>query len=505
MKIPRLDNKLWIIISIGVFLRLIWTLMRWDFLQVTVYDDAFYYFVIAKMIVTKGLVSADGITVTNGFHPLWLVTILPVWLFAKGIMAVRVVMGIALILDTVTVIFVYRLLLPQGRKTALWGAAIYFLNPVVISQVMSGMETPVVALMGVLWIYVVTRRKYGYLGLVAGLLFLARTDMIFLILAGFIFLWRVRHKIHWGQMIIGVIVASPWLLWNLSTFGTILQSSGSAYPWIYHYELFDYKGLTWLSPGVYGEMAETGWDALRHIGAYWGGLVVFIILGVFAVQARGPLWRKYGWALTGMVVMILIHAFIRWHIRIWYFHLLFIITLFWGVPVLISLSKRWRLVVIIFCCIGWIYILGKVYNSIGCFARAYVVQKRAMVASELINSLPDGAIVGAWNSGYPQYFAREGVTVINLDGLVNNDVLDAYRVGRLWDYLYAMRIEFIVDNQGYIDSFGRFIAEEYRTTRFREIKRVDDIGTRGNNMIMLYVELGEGKSKFGIRPAEEGK
>jgi hypothetical protein len=34
-------------------------------------DDAFYYFKIAQNIVEGKGISFDGITITNGFHPLW--------------------------------------------------------------------------------------------------------------------------------------------------------------------------------------------------------------------------------------------------------------------------------------------------------------------------------------------------------------------------------------------------------------------------------------------------
>lgn len=38
-------------------------------------DDYFYYAIVADKLVTLGKLTYDGTTITNGFHPLWLVVI----------------------------------------------------------------------------------------------------------------------------------------------------------------------------------------------------------------------------------------------------------------------------------------------------------------------------------------------------------------------------------------------------------------------------------------------
>ncbi len=38
-------------------------------------DDSFYYFGIARNIVSRHVSSLDGVTATNGYHPLWLCVI----------------------------------------------------------------------------------------------------------------------------------------------------------------------------------------------------------------------------------------------------------------------------------------------------------------------------------------------------------------------------------------------------------------------------------------------
>ena len=46
-------------------------------------DDAFYYFKVAQNI-TEGLGSTfDGINLTNGYHPLWMVICIPIFALAR--------------------------------------------------------------------------------------------------------------------------------------------------------------------------------------------------------------------------------------------------------------------------------------------------------------------------------------------------------------------------------------------------------------------------------------
>ena len=42
-------------------------------------DDAFYYFKIARNIINGAGCSFDGLAPTNGFHPLWMVFLLPIY------------------------------------------------------------------------------------------------------------------------------------------------------------------------------------------------------------------------------------------------------------------------------------------------------------------------------------------------------------------------------------------------------------------------------------------
>ena len=55
-----------------------------DQLLLVVPDDAFYYLQIARNLVETGRSTADGFSVTNGYHPLWMAIEAVLALFVHG-------------------------------------------------------------------------------------------------------------------------------------------------------------------------------------------------------------------------------------------------------------------------------------------------------------------------------------------------------------------------------------------------------------------------------------
>ena len=74
-------------------------------------DDAYYYFKVAQNI-TEGLGSTfDGINMTNGYHPLWLLVCIPIFAFARidVILPLRILVVVIAGLNAATAILIYRL------------------------------------------------------------------------------------------------------------------------------------------------------------------------------------------------------------------------------------------------------------------------------------------------------------------------------------------------------------------------------------------------------------
>lgn len=73
-------------------------------------------------------------------------------------------------------------------------------------------------------------------------------------------------------------------------------------------------------------------------------------------------------------------------------------------------------------------------------------QIQALATAEWMrDNLPPGAIAAAWNTGIYGFYS--GRTVINLDGLINDDMLEWLRSGRpVADYLRRRNVRYIVDD-----------------------------------------------------------
>jgi hypothetical protein len=116
-------------------------------------DDAYYYLLIARNWLTKGLSSFDGVRLTNGYHPLWMgILVLQFKLFSQSLLLTRCLEylfgGIALAAS----LLVFRL---RGLLTNLLFTVGFF---VLLSRIaLDGMETSVFACCFCLLAYSLTR------------------------------------------------------------------------------------------------------------------------------------------------------------------------------------------------------------------------------------------------------------------------------------------------------------------------------------------------------------
>ena len=75
-------DRLTLVLFASVGVSLLWIALTASFRDVIlrfVPDDAFYYLEIARRLRTAGRSTFDGINATNGYHPLWLLFLIPLW------------------------------------------------------------------------------------------------------------------------------------------------------------------------------------------------------------------------------------------------------------------------------------------------------------------------------------------------------------------------------------------------------------------------------------------
>ncbi len=97
-------------------------------------DDAFYYFVTARNIAEGRGITFDGLSMTNGFHPLWMLICIPVFSLAKSdlYLPLRIVVMILGLLNAATGILLYRFFKKKfSNASAIFVAVFWTFTPTI--------------------------------------------------------------------------------------------------------------------------------------------------------------------------------------------------------------------------------------------------------------------------------------------------------------------------------------------------------------------------------------
>ena len=474
------------------------------------YDDSFYYFQIAYNLAQGKFSTFDGgITQTNGYHPVWLLLITPLyWILDKetalfGIKAFEIMLvagGVALIALAAWLSRLAWLLLfaalptlyrdPEELLLGMEAAAAMFTLALLILAVCLYMRDP--------------QRWKWHLAAIAFALPWARIEYIAISLAVTAALcvieWsrqerralRLSELANIRHIYTPLIGAAAGILvyfaYNRLVFGGALPVSAaiklawSQERWaqeggydiaqsfwytLQHKRVFDYEILIALEICAY--LLIVWWIALRSKERRDWLLLAFLI-GVFGLAA-GHL-AKFAQTVLATYSK---PGFPEPGFQIWYFVPAYLMmTLIIPVRVYIAIrlirrfiAPRWRATANALC-VGVVVIGAAVLLGIADFAQPfkYVNSMRARVkidweighymgAQVLNHALPEGSVVGVWDAGIVGYFSR--FPVVNLDGLVNS-----------YDFFYAGHAKFNAMNTQSIESFRR-----YGITHFANLRRID--------------------------------
>jgi hypothetical protein len=470
----------WLLIIVGSSL-LIRLIVAWvripTLIEKTIPDDAFYYFSVARHAALDGSISINGITTTNGFHPLWLLLINPFYLLLRQDLDLPVHLALTLgaILDTATVILAYRFvrLVTGNSSAALVSAVVYGLNPRAIMYAANGLETALNVCLVALFLcgYGAIRARGGslarylYLGIVGGLLLLSRTDNIFLFSVVLLHAtWAAFQRGELRRLLASLVlvasVGAPWLLWNYLNFGTIVQSSAVAVPFVYG-ELNPIS--PWSSPvvtlveslrGLFNAgqwLIDASWTGLPPLV----GLPLWIAVGVAGIRTWRVLKRRHesgdglsllGLAILAYMLLLLFHVTIRRYARAWYFA-----PEAWVFATLVGMlmyhSKAhqpgilWKYRRLVALAITQTFVLvGIFWWGRGLYPWQVEMYQAALWVRA--NTPPD-ATIGAFNAGLQAYYS--GRVVINLDGTVDGAAIEAIREKALLEYMRGMRVTYVAD------------------------------------------------------------
>ncbi len=469
MKIPgnaKLPAALWWVLGASFLLRLLLALSNLHTLLVlNVPDDAFYYFKIAENIASGRGSTFDGLHATNGYHPLWMGLLIPLFRALPGHpeLAANLALVQQAFLDIVTALFVYQLAqaILSDRRWAVLACALYAFNPNTIFYQIDGMETALSTLMAVVVLYLylpLQNQSTGTLiervrfAMACGLMLLSRTDNVFLCAVLFCALaareWREHGSLRktFGMGLIVAAVVAPWQVWSYARFHQFVQVSGLARPWVVRHNMEGspiYPSLKLLTRELTVE-----WPGLSCLG--WG---YFILLGISWLLLRRPNTKpdapekglevlSLGW--LALFLATAFHCFVRLYPRPWYSALFLALN-----PLAICWAGK-RISKLPWARGGMALALGIIFAAYVVVGRdtirikKYPWQTEFAWAAEWINTHTDPAArIGAFNAGIIGFLSRR--TVVNLDGAVNNSAYDALRARRLQDYLLANSIDYVAD------------------------------------------------------------
>jgi hypothetical protein len=413
-------------------------------------DDAFYYFQVARNWTAGAGPTFDGIHPTNGFHPLWMLLLLPIYagLGADPEIALRAVYTLIVLVGGATAWVAYRAFSWHVGRAAAAVTLLLLASPPFLNPLVNGLETGLLLLVSFLFLDLAARRDLlrtgvgaaadALLGALLGLLFLARLDSAFLVLAAF-----VAVVVRWagegatrrplGALMLkllrtGAVAASyavPYVLWNVTQFGHTMPISGalkSAFPeWSFSWaHLMEYHGR-------YG---------LGQIAAMSAVLVAF---AVWRRRARredgGP--PRISAAFLVLVAGSAIHfantlAYMVWGVHWWHFAGYAPAALTAIAIGLALIAQRWPRVVVATAILFLMFVAAA---HVADLRRRGVQHERWLEAALWSRAnLPPDAAVGMTDCGLFGYFS--GRRTVNLDGVINGyRYQEALRDHRLTEFL----------------------------------------------------------------------
>ena len=266
LKMANFFTDRWIIAALVLYILSIAAWLLNHGVRVTL-EDGFYYFKIAQHVAQGSGSTFDGVNLTNGYHPLWLLTLTPLfWLTASPATALTLAVLLQAVLFAMTVGLIYiiaRFSLKQSAATVAALLWVLFTYQTALGGLEFSLQAVGVLLSAYLYLGWFARKMpqpaylYLILGILLSLTILARLDTVFL--AGIIGAVMVRREYKQGL--------SPAGLRRLISLGMPLGLTSLSYPGI---NLF-----------LFGHVFPVSGAVKQSWSAY--------------LLSQDPLYLQYGW------------------------------------------------------------------------------------------------------------------------------------------------------------------------------------------------------------------
>lgn len=399
---------------------------------------------------------------------------------------VRAALTLCALLDLATGKLLHGSLIRLGRPLgARWAAGLWFLFPTNIMLSLQGLEGAISATVLALhaWVVVrlaerseITARAGVALGAVAGLAFLARTDngvFVPLAIVAETALLASCGRLPWrrapGFLLVSaatmILVASPWPAWNIVTFQTPFQVSGAikmsspllgghveAAVAVYHLpkvavQILALGQFIWRPiQFALGGYLRTPWPAAMALAALEALALALLLVAAMrrfrtdSSPAARTIAAGFGAYLVGhmLVYTFAVPFYAHWYASVPALAVLFVFvglgadTLLGGGP-----AARGRALVAIPAVIG-LAMWWRFFSVMGIHPNQPESSARAAL-EQIAGRAPTVRTIGCFHgqTGAWGYFAPSiaPYRIVNLDGVVNNRVLESYRDAKYFEYV----------------------------------------------------------------------
>jgi hypothetical protein len=310
-------------------------------------------------------------------------------------------------------------------------------------------------------------------GVLAGLAPLARIDLLALV-ALLAVVQLVRGPARPLRVVapVAAAVVAPWWAYCLVTLGTPVPTSGAAVHDLAPFDPYSREAGA-VAGGPFGV-----WDDLRaRIIDRWAlGQVLFVVLVVLCLAIAVLWWRRadrafgFGAALPLFAAVLLV--FYGWFGVTWYFtRYLAPVAAVATLVLSVAMARLWAanrrepgphrnaaraglLALSAVVAAGTVNAVRTDLHWLRAEGRPPAIGRPASFdattgfrasALGILESIPEGTVVGGWQSGALGYFGGTTRTVVNLDGAVNPDAA-GLEPAELGAYLEERRIEWFADS-----------------------------------------------------------
>jgi hypothetical protein len=433
-----------------------------DILSRLVSDDAYYYLNVARNLTSGFGFTFDQVNITDGFHPLWMATIVPIyWLFGDDIeLALRLVLvlqaSLAFLVIRIGILYSGSTRNPAYSLPIFLGVIFVLASPMLIW--FNGLESALVITLLCWILYLDSKEPFLQtqsdvsrrllFGVTFGLVMLARLDAAFLLIGLALWMlvvgdesrrWWLRPlrlaQDYWLSVLAFLLVLTPYFVWKLDTFGHLMPISG-ALKTTFPVPIFRPKVLIANAPFV----------------------VALMLSGLTLVNAHIVNNRKHEESieidnaqlnlLSGLWIGCLLHTiwtvvFMAWGTFQW--HFAFHIPVYAFIFVRITktdLFFKLRISPGIFSAAALAAIVG--FGVIAWLVKGDHHRARLDAAQWAQQNLGPAAVVGLRDAGVFGYFSK--TKTINLDGLINGyDYQEAILNGELASYMETRDIRYLAD------------------------------------------------------------